>query len=126
MSTKERRRGRDIFIGGSVTGSNVIGDNNRDITITSTSETGAASLHDLREAIVLLRAEIEAANGGSTDTEQVQSELRQFEKELAKDEPDGDMVSIRWKLVQKLLGPLEHVASIAQLTNRIFTLIGGN
>jgi hypothetical protein len=126
MSTKGSRRGRDIFIGGSVTGSNVIGDNNRDITITLAGETGAASLGDLREAIVLLRAEIEAAGGGSTDTEQVQSELRQFEKELAKDEPDSDMVSIRWKLVQKLLGPLEHVASIAQLANRILALIGGN
>jgi hypothetical protein len=124
MKRENSRRGRNLFIGGSITGS-VVGDGNSNIMIGSNAAIGS-SLDDLRELIALLRAEVEAAGGGSTDTEEAQSELRQFEKELDKDEPDGDVVNIRWKLVQKLLRPLEHVASIAQLTNRILTLIGGN
>lgn len=125
MNRESSRRSRSFFVGGSVTGS-VVGDGNSNITIGSNAETDSSSLDDLRELIALLRAEVEAVGGGSTDTEEAQSELRQFEKELNKDEPDREMVGIRWKLVQKLLGPLEHVASIAQLTNRILTLIGGN
>ncbi len=87
------------------------------------SETDFASLDDLRELIALLRAEIEAAGSSApADTEEVRAELGKFEEELGADNPDGEMVGIRWKLVQKLLDPLQHVASIVQLADRILTL----
>lgn len=122
MSRKGSRGNQNIVIGGSVAGS-LIGDNNRDITITTTGETSSASLDDLRAAIALLRTEIEAAGGSKpAETEKVRAELGKFEEELGADNPDGEMVGIRWKLVQKLLGPLQHVASIAQLADRILTL----
>lgn len=130
MSSKGSRRSQHIVIGGSVTGS-LIGDDNRDVTITTTGETNSASLDDLRAAIALLRAEIKAAGGTApADTEQVRAELGRFEEELGADNPDGEMVGIRWKLVQRLLVPLQHVAGIAQAADRILTLtrslFGGN
>ncbi|MGH3811487.1 MAG: hypothetical protein ACRDUV_03380 [Pseudonocardiaceae bacterium] len=139
MSRKGSRGNQSITIGGSVTGSliggsvtgSLIGDNNRDITITTTGETSSASVDDLRAAIALLRAEIGAAAGSKlAETEKVQAELSNFDEEVGVDNPDAEMVGIRWKLVQKLLGPLQHVASIAQLADRILTLtrtlFGGN
>ncbi|MGH3794701.1 MAG: hypothetical protein ACRDRT_02220 [Pseudonocardiaceae bacterium] len=124
MNRKGPRRGRDVVIGGSVIGS-AIGDSNivENITLTPDSAGGSASLDDLREAVALLRAQVEAAGGSEPAYPQVRSELPKFEEELNKDEPDGDLVRIRWTLVQKLLGSLPHVAGIAQVTDRIVTLI---
>ncbi|MGH3902309.1 MAG: hypothetical protein ACRDTA_29475 [Pseudonocardiaceae bacterium] len=130
MSRKGSRGNQNITIGGSVTGS-LIGDNNQDVTITTTGEASPASVDDLWAAITLLRAEIDAAGGSKpAETEKVRAELDKFEEELGADNPDGEMVGIRWKLVQRLLDPLQHVAGIAQLADRIFTLtralFGGN
>lgn len=119
-------RGRDqnFSIGGSVIGS-PIGDHSTvgNVTVSSTGETNAASLEDLREAIALLRAEIEAASGSGTTDTAMQYELRQVEDELDEEEPDGETVRVGGKRLQKLLDPLQHVASIAQLTDRVLTLI---
>lgn len=119
MSTKRPRRGRDLSVGGSITGS-VVGDGNRDIGITigPDVETGSASLDDLREAIALLRAE--AADS------RVQYELQTIEEELSEDEPEGGAVRSRWKQVLKLLGPLKDLAIVAQITASIVKLFGGN
>jgi len=121
------RSDKGFVVGGSIIGS-AIGDGSvvANSTINWNGDASAASLHDLRAAIASLQAEVDAAGGEFTDTEEVKSELGQLEKEVNKDEPDGEMVRVRWKLVQKLLGPLENVAKIAQLTDRILTLIGGN
>lgn len=127
MSTRGPRRGRDIFVGGSITGS-IIGDGNSDIDITigPDVETYSASLDDLREAIALLRAEVEAAGGGEPAGSRVQYELQTIEDELGEDEPDGGTVRSRWKQVLKLLGPLKDLASVAQTTTAILALFGEN
>jgi hypothetical protein len=121
MSTKRPRRGRDFFVGGSITGS-IIGDGNSDIDITigPDVETDSASLDDLRKAIALLRAEVEAADS------RVQYELQTIQDELGGNEPDGEAVRSRWKQVLKLLGPLKDLASVAQITASILALFGGN
>ncbi|MGH3770529.1 MAG: hypothetical protein ACRDRW_03885 [Pseudonocardiaceae bacterium] len=115
------RRGRDIVVGGSITGS-VIGDGNSniDITIGPDAETDSASLDDLREAIASLRAEVEAADS------RVQYELQTIEDELGEDEPDGETVRSRWKQVLKLLGPLKDLASVAQITASMLALFSGS
>lgn len=120
MSPKDARRGRDIFVGGSVTGS-LIGDNNRDINIGTAREADSASLDELRAAIAALRVELQAV-GGSADTEEVQSELGRFDQELGKDAPDGDMVGLRCRLVRTLLDPLRQLGDIAVIADRILTL----
>lgn len=127
MSTKRARRGRDIFVGGSITGS-IIGDDNSDISITigPDAETYSAALDDLREAIALLRAEVEATGDGEPASSRVQYELQTIEDELGEDEPDGGTVRSRWKQVLKLLGPLKDLASVAQTTAAILTLFGGS
>jgi hypothetical protein len=125
MSTKGPRRGREIFVGGSVTGS-LIGDGNKNITIRSNVEAGSASLDDLREAIALLRAEVEAAGSGEPADSRVQYELQTIEDELGENEPAGETVRSRWKQVLKLLGPLKDLASVAQITASILAIFGGN
>ncbi|MGH3685397.1 MAG: hypothetical protein ACRDQ9_15405 [Pseudonocardiaceae bacterium] len=127
MNTKRPRRGRDFFVGGSITGS-IIGDDNSDISITigPDTETYSAALDDLREAIALLRAEVETTSGGEPASSRVQYELQAIEDELGEDEPDGGTVRSRWKQVLKLLGPLKDLASVAQATASILTLFGGS
>lgn len=127
MSTKRPRRGRDIFVGGSITGS-IIGDDNSDISITigPDAETRSAALDELREAIALLRAEVDATGGGEPASSRVQYELQTIEDELGEDEPDGGTVRSRWKQVLKLLGPLKDLASVAQVTASILTLFSGS
>lgn len=125
MSTKGRRRGRDIVVGGSITGS-VIGDGNIGITIGSNVETDSASFDDLREAIAVLRAEVEAAGSGGPADSRVQYELQTIEDELGENEPDAETVRSRWKQVLKLLGPLKDLASVAQVTASILALFSGN
>ncbi|MGH3820967.1 MAG: hypothetical protein ACRDRE_25150 [Pseudonocardiaceae bacterium] len=127
MNTKRPRRGRDFFVGGSITGS-IIGDDNSDISITigPDTETYSAALDDLREAIALLRAEVETTGGGEPASSRVQYELQAIEDELGEDEPDGGTVRSRWKQVLKLLGPLKDLASVAQATASILTLFGGS
>jgi hypothetical protein len=125
MSMKGPRRGRDIVVGGSIT-SSVIGDDNSNIMIGSNVETDSASIDDLREAIALLRAEVEAASSGEPADSRVQYELQTIEDELGEDEPDGGTVRSRWKQVLKLLGPLKDLASVAQITASILALFGGN
>lgn len=127
MSTIRPRQGRDVFVGGSITGS-VIGDGNSgiDIRIGPDVESDSASLDDLREAIALLWAEVQAAGGGKPMDTRVQYELQAIEEELGEDEPDGGTVRSRWKQVLKLLGPLKDLASVAQTTAAILALFGGN
>ncbi|MGH3805730.1 MAG: hypothetical protein ACRDRU_03620 [Pseudonocardiaceae bacterium] len=127
MNTKRPRRGRDFFVGGSITGS-IIGDDNSDISITigPDTETYSAALDDLREAIALLRAEVETTGGDEPASSRVQYELQAIEDELGEDEPDGGTVRSRWKQVLKLLGPLKDLASVAQATASILTLFGGS
>lgn len=124
MSRRDPRRDRDFVIGGSVIGS-VIGDDNSNtnITVTSADETDAAALEDLQEAIALLWEQVEAAGGGEAADGRLQYELQTIEEELDEEEPDGAAVRSRWKQVQKLLGPLQHVAGIARSTEQILTLI---
>jgi hypothetical protein len=125
MSTKGPRRGRDIVVGGSITGS-VIGDGNSGITIGSNVETDSDSFDDLRKAIASLRAEVQAAGGGDPADIRVQYELQTIEDELGENEPDAETVRSRWKQVLKLLGPLKDLASVAQVTAAILALFGGN
>jgi len=127
MNKEGSRRDQDVVIGGSVIGSaighhNIVANN----TITSTHETGSASLEDLREAITLLRDEVETAGGSTPAGTEVQYELRKVEEELDEDEPDGAAVRTRWKQVLKLLGPLQHAANVAQITDRLFTLFAAH
>ncbi|MGH3914080.1 MAG: hypothetical protein ACRDTC_11845 [Pseudonocardiaceae bacterium] len=96
------------------------------VTVTPTGETDPASLEDLQEAIALLRDQLEAAVGSEVDETtdgRIQYELETIEEELDEDEPDEAVVRSRWKQVQKLLGPLQHVADIARSTEQIMTLI---
>lgn len=127
MNRKGPRRGQNFIVGGSAIG-NATGDNSTvgNVTVTSTGEISSASLDDLREAIGLLRAEVEAAGGSEPADTEVRYELRKVEEELDEDEPDGGTVCARWKQVQKLLGPLQHAASVAQITDRILTLFAAN
>lgn len=124
MNRKKPRRGHDVVIGGSVIGS-AVGDGNtvENITISSTGESGSAALDELREAVALLRVRLEQAGEGESAHPEVWSELPKFEEELDKDEPDQELVRIRWTLVHRLLGALPHVAGIAQVTDRIITLM---
>lgn len=89
-------------------------------------ETNSAFLDDLRELIALLRAEIGAADGGKPADSRIQYELQTIEEELDEDEPDGETIRSRWKQVLKLLGPLQHMANVTQITTSILTLFGGN
>ncbi|MGH3867601.1 MAG: hypothetical protein ACRDQ4_15980 [Pseudonocardiaceae bacterium] len=125
MITKGPRRGRDIVVGGSITGS-VIGDGNSNITISSNVKTDSASFDDLRKAIALLRVEVEAAGSGKPADSRVRYELQTIEDELDENEPDAETVRSRWKQVLKLLEPLKHVASVAQVTASILALFGGS
>ncbi|MBV9141267.1 MAG: hypothetical protein JO115_10170 [Pseudonocardiales bacterium] len=120
MSTKRPRRGRDFFVGGSITGS-VIGDDNSDINITIAPdvESDSASLDELREAIALLRVQFAAEDS------RVRYELQTIQDELGEDEPDGGMIRSRWKQVLKLLGPLKDLTTVAQTTTAILALFGG-
>lgn len=126
MSKKRPRPGQNFFAGGSVIG-NAFGDNSKvkvgNVSVTSTDETGAASLEDLLEAIALLRTQVEAAGGSEAADGRIPYELQTIKEELDEDEPDGAAVRSRWKQVQKLLGPLQHVAGIAQSTEQILMLI---
>lgn len=121
MSTKRPRRGRDIVVGGSITGS-LIGDGNSniDITVGPDVESDSASLDELRETIASLRVQFEAADS------RVQYELQTIQDELGENEPDGEMVRSRWKQVLKLLGPLKDLTTVAQTTTAILALFGGN
>lgn len=122
MSSKRSRQSRDIVIGGSVT--SFIGHNNQNVAVTVTAGMSPASLDEFRAAIQLLRAEIDAAKcTAPVDAEKARTELDKLEEELRADNPDAEMVGIRWKLVQRLLIPLQHLAGIAQATDRILTLI---
>ncbi|HEU0090284.1 MAG TPA: hypothetical protein VFQ77_21950 [Pseudonocardiaceae bacterium] len=121
MNTNRPRRG--FAVGGSIDRS-VIGDNNSNITITSIGGSGSASLDDLRDAITLLRAEVDAASASVAVDSHIGYELQTIEDALDEDEPDGAVVRSRWKQVQKLLGPLQDVASIAQSATRVLALIG--
>ncbi len=125
MNRGNSRPGQNLFVGGSVTGS-VIGDGNSNIRISLNAETDSASLDDLRELIASLREEVEDASGGKPADSRIEYELQTIEEELGEDEPDGETVRSRWKQVLKLLGPLQHVASVAQITASILALFGGN
>lgn len=125
MITKGPRRGRDIVVGGSITNS-VVGDGNSNITIDWNVETDSASLDNLRKAIALLRAEVEAASSGEPADSRVRYELQTIEDELGENEPDAETVRSRWKQVLKLLEPLKHMASVAQITTTLLALFGGS
>ncbi len=127
MNRKSRGRDQNFSIGGSAIG-NAFGDNSTvgPVRVTSTGEASSASLDDLREAIGLLRAEVEAADGSEPADTELRYELRKVEEELDEDEPDSGTVRTRWKQVQKLFGPLQHAASVAQITDRILTLFAAN
>lgn len=125
MNRKCPRRDQNFIIGGPAIG-NAFGDNSTVGHVRVTGETGSASLNDLREAIGLLRAKVDAAGGSEPAATEVRYELRKVEEELDEDEPDGGTVRTRWKQVQKLLGPLQHAASVAQITDRILTLFAAN
>jgi outer membrane murein-binding lipoprotein Lpp len=115
MSTKRPHRGRDFFVGGSITGGFVgDGNSNIDITIGPDVKTDSASLDDLREAIASLRAEVQAAGSDEPADSRVQYE------------PDGEAVRSRWKQVLKLLGPLKDLASVAQVTASMLALFSAN
>ncbi|MGH3931733.1 MAG: hypothetical protein ACRDTF_17370, partial [Pseudonocardiaceae bacterium] len=124
MNMKSPRRGQNFFEGGSMIG-NAFGNNSKvgNVTVTSTDEAGATTLEDLQEAIALLREQIEAADGSAVQDDRLQYELQTIEEELDEEEPDGAAVRSRWKQVQKLLGPLQHVAGIAHSTEQILTFI---
>lgn len=129
MIEKSSRGFQGNYVGGSIGGS-FVGSGNQGVTIIHGGETRAASLGDLRKEIALLRAEVEVVSGAELADSPVRYEFKTIEQELREDEPDGEAVRIRWKQVQKLLGPLQHVASIAQATERVLTLVralfGGN
>ena len=123
MNVERPGRSQRFSIRGPVIGS-AFGDNSTvgDVSVTWNDETGSASLEDLHEAIALLLAQIEEAGGDVADG-RIRYELQTIEEELDGDEPDGAVVRSRWKQVQKLLGPLQHVGGIAQSVEQIFTLI---
>lgn len=129
MSEKNLHGLQGNYVGGSIGGS-FVGSGNQNVTIIHGGEPSAASLGDLREEIALLRAEVEAAGGRESVDSRVWYEFQTIEEALDEDEPDPEAVRSRWKQVQRLLGPLQHVASIAQATERILPLVralfGGN
>lgn len=131
MSNKDPRRGGDFTISAPVTGSAIANNSTmKNITITPPGEVGSASLDDLRKAVASLRAEVEALGGSEPANTNVRYEIRQLEEELGKENPDGETVRIGGNRLQKMVDSLPHVASIAQITDRILTLIptlfGGN
>lgn len=131
MSKKGPRRGGDFTVIAPVTGSAIANNSTmKNVTITPPGEASSTSLDDLREAIASLREEIGVAGGSEAADDRIRYELQTIEEELDEDEPDGAVVHSRWKQVQKLLGPLQGVAGIAQSTQQILTLIrtlfGGN
>ncbi|MGH3886169.1 MAG: hypothetical protein ACRDSZ_06285 [Pseudonocardiaceae bacterium] len=127
MNKKVPRRGGGFVVSGSIVGS-AIGDGSvvANSTVNWNSETDAAFLDGLREDIASLRAEIAAAGRGEPADSRIQYELQTIEEELDEDEPDGETVRSRWKQVLKLLEPVQHVASVAQITASILALFGGN
>lgn len=123
MSSKNPGRGRGFSMHGSIIGSTV-GNNNTvgDITVTWNSETAAASVAELREAIALLLARVEAAEGGAP-TERIRYELEAIDEELDSEQPDGAVVGSRWALVHRLLGPLRAVGAVAHSAEQVVTLV---
>jgi hypothetical protein len=123
MNPQNPGRGQRFSIHGPVIGS-AFGDNSTvgDVTVTWHSGTGSASVDDLREAIAVLLARIEAAGGGAQD-ERIRYELQAIDEELDAEKPDGAMVSSRWALVHRLLGPLREVGGIAQSAGQVLELV---
>ncbi|MGH4023153.1 MAG: hypothetical protein ACRDRV_01055 [Pseudonocardiaceae bacterium] len=103
---------------------NAFGDNSSvgDVTVTWNGETGSASVEDLREAIALLLARVDAAESGAPD-ERIRYELQAIDEELDSDRPDGAVVSSRWTLVHRLLGPLREAGGIAQSIEQVMALV---
>ncbi len=129
MIEKDLQGFQGNYVGGSVSGG-FVGSGNQNFIFNGGDAVNSVSLADLRKEIALLRAELDAASGTELVDDRVQYELQTIEQALREDEPDGEAVRSRWKQVQKLLGPLQHVATIAQATERVLPLVralfGGN
>ncbi|MGH3796635.1 MAG: hypothetical protein ACRDSP_17310 [Pseudonocardiaceae bacterium] len=82
-------------------------------------ESPAASLDELRAAVVMLRAELAASDVDEPAGSDVCHGLRQIEDELDADHPAGETVRARWKQVRTLLDPVRHAANIVQITGLI-------
>ncbi len=122
--SKNDPKGGDFTISAPITGSAIANNSTmKNVTVTPPGDTSSKSLDDLREAIALLLAQVEAAGGSEAADGRIRYEIQTIEEELDEEEPDGAAVRSRWKQVQKLLGPLQHVAGIAQSTEQILTLI---
>ncbi|MCA1674936.1 MAG: hypothetical protein LC799_23025 [Actinobacteria bacterium] len=103
---------------------NAFGDNSTvgDVTVTWNGDNGSATVEDLREAIALLLARVEAAESGASG-ERIRYELQAIDEELDSEKPDGTVVSSRWALVTRLLGPLREAGGIAQSVEQVLALV---
>lgn len=120
-SRSTHSRSTHVSVTGPVVGS-AVGDGNvvANNTINWTDATDSRLLLELREAVALLRAEVEkdAANAHAV------YELRTIEAEIAKPEPDPGAIRTRWDQVKALLGPLQHAANIATITALFLRVFG--
>lgn len=124
MSTKGPYRDRGFVVGGPMVNS-AIGDGNvvRGNRAIGFNRVETAALEDLRQEIVALLTQVETAGGDDATEERIRYELQTIKEELDEDEPEGAVVRSRWKQVQKLLAPLQHVATITQSAERVLTLV---
>lgn len=127
MNTPNPHRGHrtpGIRIDAPVTGSVISNDSVvKNVWIHATAA-GSATRRDLRDAVASLRAAVEAEDGDQPSSRHARYELEAIEEELARDEPDTAVLGARWRKAHTLLEPLQQVASIAQLTDRVLSLLG--
>jgi len=86
----------------------------------------AAGLAQLREMLAQNAAEIVALGRGEDEQTDLRHEVRKIEKELAIEEPDGAVVTTRWKSVLAVLdGALAAGTKIAGITELVYKVFGG-
>lgn len=88
-------------------------------TRTVVGEPPAASLGELRAAIVMLCAELDASDISEPEGPRVRDRLREITAELDGTRPEGAAVRVRWNQVRTLLDPVRHGAYIVQITGLI-------
>ncbi|HEY2765582.1 MAG TPA: hypothetical protein VGJ13_16460 [Pseudonocardiaceae bacterium] len=82
-------------------------------------ESPAASLDELRAAIVMLHAELDASDVSEPTGPGFRDRLREITAELDGAHPEGATVRARWNQVRELLEPARHRAHIVQITGLI-------
>lgn len=89
------------------------------------SATGPVTVGDLRSALDDARAELMSAVDDEDDRVDLEHELAQLDRELAKDGPTAPRVTSRWERVVALVGGVVPVIDkITDLVHRLFGATG--